>query len=327
MKKAWRILLFMLMVGVFLWLSKLYLDPGTLRQAWKMFLERPELFLYFAGGYSAAFCFRAAAWSFLIREKEVPVCKLFNFNLISLFLNHLLPTKAGEAAKILLLKKEGVPLEGAAASVIYSRLLDMVSLLVILLVCIGISYRYLFWKWQLIVLPAVMLGLAGACLALFTNISLARFGKGKIAELTGKLQAALTDISPQLRGKALLWTIPSWVLETVVLLVVAWAFGLQLSIPAAITVTAFTIMGQVFHFTPGGIGTYESSMSLALGMYGVDPGTGFAVAIMTHGLKFLYSFVAGGIALGLESVALADLLMQLKLGRQEGAEDEESLMV
>ena len=47
--------------------------------------------------------------------------------------------------------------------------------------------------------------------------------------------------------------IASWALESAVILVAAQALGIEISIAAAVAVTAFTILFQVFHVTPGGI--------------------------------------------------------------------------
>ena len=89
---------------------------------------------------------------------------------------------------------------------------------------------------------------------------------------------------------AALWTLPNWVLEAAVLIVAAKAVGVEISIPAAIAVTAFTILFQMFHATPGGIGVYEGVMAGALYAHGIPFQEGLALAALTHGLKFAYSY-------------------------------------
>ena len=73
----------------------------------------------------------------------------------------------------------------------------------------------------------------------------------------------------------------------------ARALGLELSLAAAAAVTAFTILFQVVHFTPGGIGVYEASMTAALQAQGMPGGEALTLAVLTHGLKFAYSFALG----------------------------------
>lgn len=59
-------------------------------------------------------------------------------------------------------------------------------------------------------------------------------------------------------------TLPSWILEAVVIIVAARVLGIELSMTAAVAVTAFTILFQMIHVTPGGIGLYEVVMTGAL---------------------------------------------------------------
>ena len=115
---------------------------------------------------------------------------------------------------------------------------------------------------------------------------------------------------------AALWTLPSWVLEAVVLMVAAQALGIDVSPTTAIAVTAFTILFQVFHVTPGGIGVYEASMTGALYALGVDWQEGLALAVLTHGMKFAYSY---SVALLFTLVAVRDSLPLGGLGALRGS--------
>ena len=114
---------------------------------------------------------------------------------------------------------------------------------------------------------------------------------------------------------AVLWTLPSWVLEAAVILVAAEALGVELSITTAVAVTAFTILFQVFHVTPGGIGVYEAVMTGALYAHGVPWEQGLALAVTTHGLKFAYSYT---VALVFTLTAFSKLPELNPLGRIRG---------
>ena len=107
----------------------------------------------------------------------------------------------------------------------------------------------------------------------------------------------------------------SWLLEAIVILVAANALGIELSIAAAVAVTAFTILFQVFHVTPGGIGVYEALMTGALYAHGVPWEQGMALAVTTHGLKFAYSYT---VALAFTLTALGKLPELHPLGRIRG---------
>ena len=117
---------------------------------------------------------------------------------------------------------------------------------------------------------------------------------------------------------AMVWTLPGWALEAGVILVAARALGVELSIPAAVAVTAFTILFQVFHVTPGGIGLYEAAMTGALYAHGVPWEQGLALSVATHGLKFAYSYT---IALAFTLTAFGKLPELNPLSRIRGSSD------
>ena len=93
--------------------------------------------------------------------------------------------------------------------------------------------------------------------------------------------------------RAFALTVPGWLLESVVVYAAAQALGLGLTLHAAAAVTAFTILFQVVHLTPGGIGVYEASMTEALQAQGLAAGEALTLAVLTHGLNFVYSFALG----------------------------------
>ena len=104
------------------------------------------------------------------------------------------------------------------------------------------------------------------------------------------LSVELRQMSARRVALVMAWTLPSWAFEAGVILVAAQALGVELSIAAAVAVTAFTILFQVFHFTPGGIGLYEATMTGAFYAPDVPWEQGLALSVATHGLIFAYSY-------------------------------------
>ena len=96
----------------------------------------------------------------------------------------------------------------------------------------------------------------------------------------------------------------SWVLEAAVLIGAADLLGIDLSWQVAVGVTAFTILFQVIHITPGGLGVYEAAMTSALVSQGVDPQAALGLAVLTHAMKFGYAFTAGALFASGEAVSL-----------------------
>ncbi|MNG16382.1 hypothetical protein D3C84_1002920 [compost metagenome] len=89
----------------------------------------------------------------------------------------------------------------------------------------------------------------------------------------------------------------SWVLEAAILLGIARMGGIELTAASSVWANSVTIGGQVFHITPGGIGTYENTLSGALAALGVSWDEAYAVALLTHAFKFAAAFILGAYSL------------------------------
>ena len=292
-------------------------DWAHLGEALQALATRPELLAILLVSYTAAFALRAFAWRQLLATRA-RVFGLFTYLQAALLVNHLLPFKLGEATRPLLAARNGIPLPEAAASTAIARLIDFASLILIAAVC-GVLLTSLDAReqWlQNLLIPVAVVVVAAAGLAVL------RFqGLGNVLPnfLSTRVDTLRTELSRVSRGrvlKATLWTVPSWILEAGVLLVAAQALGAEITVPAAIAVTAFTILFQVFHITPGGVGIYEASMTGALYALGVPWQEGLAIAVLTHGLKFAYSYT---IALAFALVAVRSSLPALGLGALRGS--------
>ncbi len=295
-------------------------DWTELRSAAQTLLSRPWLLVVLLSTYTGAVWLRAVAWKRLLTHRA-GTFRLFGALQASLLVNHLLPFKAGEAARIYLMTRRGVPLAEAAATTAVARLLDMAVLTVMaaglgaLVVsdAMGVGVQGLLF-------PAAAVVGVGAVFALVRSRRVAGLLPRPVSTWIETFRTHLAKMTPSQVGMAALWTVPSWALEAGVLLVAAEAVGLELSVTQAIAVTAFTIAAQAFHFTPGNIGVYEASMTGALFALGIPPEQGLALSVLTHGLKFAYSYtVAAAFTLAAVGVPL-----RLKgLGALRGAADGE----
>ncbi len=269
----------------------LVVDFGQLGGAVSALARQPELIAIFVIGYSAAFWLRSVAWGQML--PGLGIWKMFAILHASLFANHVLPIKGGEVLRPFLAARSGVSLRDAATTTVLSRLLDIAGLVAIASIFLMINRSTASFSLINILVPSVVV------LLVLVGFMQLRFYQGTIP-LPNVLAKALVTIREGLRNVplarvvgALLWTIPSWMLEAVVILVAAHALGIDLSIEAAVGVTAVVILAQIFHFTPGGIGTYEAAMTGALVLQGVPANDALALAVLTHALKFLYSYSFG----------------------------------
>ncbi len=303
-----------IVVGLLVWRLA---DWSQMLDALRVLLVRPELLGALVASYTGAFVLRAIAWRHLMAGGG-SIFDLFTYLQATLLANHLLPFKLGEAVRPVLIARRGVSLPDAAASTAVARLLDFGSLIVIAAaggLLLSLPAGRILWLQSLGLPVAVICG-AVAVLLLLRVRALGKFTPNPVQSRLERLRAQLATMSAARIAKAALWTLPSWILEAAVLLVAAQALGTELSLSAAIAVTAFTILFQVFHVTPGGIGVYEATMTGALYSLGVPWQEGLAVAVLTHGLKFAYSYTLAAI---FTLVAVRDLIPAWGLGALRGS--------
>ena len=279
------------LVAVALLLFMFLADWSRLNSALLEFGGQPWLMGGFVLAYTGAFLLRTFAWRALI-IRSPGIFQLFVSIQTGLLVNHIAPVKLGEFVRPLLAARSGLPMAEAVTTTAIARYLDFAALLVIATVAgpaASHAARGQMW-FEGLALPAGLILGCGAVLVTMRQGWGIQWLPGPIRTKANALNLQLRQVSPGRIASAALWTLPSWALESVVIIVAAKALGIELSIPAAIAVTAFTILFQVFHVTPGGIGVYEAVMTGALYVHGVPWDAGLALAVATHGLKFAYSY-------------------------------------
>lgn len=247
-----------------------------------------------SAAYTASFLLKAWAWRLYTGGRlnhATAVQGLF----ASLFVNHVLPVKAGDLVRAGLGTRGGTLGWGESLqSVAVLRSLDLLTL-----GALAATGAVFFGLWEELRIAgyafSAAIALGGLAVILLLGPKLRRMLRLQpfLSRQLDLLQQAFAGG----RGWAV-WgiTAASWVLEGAVVYGTARIMGVELGFAAAVWVTAVTVAGQVFHFTPGGLGTYESVMTAALSAgLGLPLETAFGVALATHGYKFIYSYGAGGI--------------------------------
>ncbi len=263
------------------------LDISRVAEAvWEAFSE-PRIVVFAAAAYTLAFWLRAVAWRWLLpagAPSRVSAGSLFSILQAGLVLNHALPVKAGDIARPVLLARRGVPLPAAVATTVAARGLDVLALVTIAGVVNATVVRAELGD---LVLPAIGLALVLMLLVV----------AGATSTLPARVRTWATEAVEVLRSLTVrrlavcgVLVVASWLLESAMVLAGARLLGLDLSVGAAVGATAFAVGFQVIHVTPGGLGTYEASMTGILVLQGMPPQEALALAVLTHGLKFAYAF-------------------------------------
>ncbi len=192
-----------------------------------------------------------------------------------LLVNHIAPLKLGEIVRPLLAARYGVPLAQAATTTAVARFLDLAVLLTIAAV-VGSALSLSgatpgmqpdAWLPRLTLPAAVLLGCGVGLLIRQRRVH--DWLPSVLASRIDVFREQLQQVSVRRVALGALRTLPGWMLESAIILGAAHALGIHLSIPTALAMASFTILFQVFHVTPGGIGVYEGVMTGALYAHGV----------------------------------------------------------
>ena len=256
------------------------------------FVKAPLLLLAFGIAYAGAFYLRAIAWNIL--SPSLGQFRAFSILHVSLFANHAAPVKVGEIIRPALSARLGISKTESIVSSITCRALDFICLLIIVaaLVPLGFSkqifeYKFLSDYWQFIAIFSCVL--AFVITELFVSTQL--FSKPRALLLSYISQLGQYPFRKLLNSSVV--TMLSWILEGSVVYIAAASLGLDVALTVAVAATAFTLLFQVFHVTPGGIGVYEAAMTAVLVAFGISPAEALSIAVLAHGMKFLYSFSVG----------------------------------
>lgn len=291
---------------VFLLLSWQLFDLRLLLEQLRGMLAEPGWLLLMFVVYLLSFVLKAAAWQ-AYAGREHPFGLYLHGMFYSLLVNHLLPIKAGDVVRAgLLMKKARMRWDIALHSVVMMRLADLFVLGSI--AAAGMIGLGMAVAWYTIAGAAIAAVMTGAALK---YLPIRRWSF--ISRHTEQFKAiALSRQGPYIFALIAV----SWVLEAVILYGIAQMADIRLGAAASIWANSVTIGGQIFHVTPGGIGTYESTLSGSLALLGVDWEKAYAAALLAHAFKFAVSFLVGAYSLLRMPIGLQEARGWLRMPRK-----------
>ena len=223
----------------------------------KAIIQSPFILFTILTVYLLSFCLKALAWKWYLNGRpRFSTCLLGV--LYSLFVNHLLPIKAGDLVRMKIMStRDDISGEDAAHSVIILRLLDMICLIgftMIGLFVLGVDFQ--------IPIPLIKIG---SIVLVLSMVVVVRFFPAFL-----KRQFELFKQAFRGRNGMVIFTAIgfSWILEAAVLYGTVIVYNGNLSILEAVFANSVTVSGQIFQITPGGIANYESFLVFALRLFG-----------------------------------------------------------
>lgn len=286
-----------MILSIFCYLTFHYFDGAGIWKSVKDIIQSPFILITILTVYLLSFCMKALAWKWYLNDRpRFSTCLLGV--LYSLLVNHFLPIKAGDLVRMKMMStRDDISFEEAAHSVIVLRLLDMICL-------IGFTMVGLFFlnvDFQ-ISFPLIMMGSIVFALSMFIAV---RFFPTFLKRQFKLFKQAFRG------GKGIFIFIAigfSWILEAAILYGTVMVYNGKLTIPEAVFANSVTVSGQIFQITPGGIANYESFLVFALRLFGFAIHEGYTIAIVTHAVKFLFSYAAGVVAVLIYPIPIKTVL-------------------
>jgi uncharacterized protein (TIRG00374 family) len=312
-RPSWRSALLWVGLAVTVVSTAFALRGANLDQVWDAFVESEKAWLVPALIVLALAVWMRAVrwWSLFAAETRPPLAAVTRALLVGYFYNNVLPLRAGEAARVVVLGRETkVSRAETTSTVVLERAYDVLALLVLL-------FALLPW------LPPIRW--LGAALVLFGVVAFAvlvatvahgrwghrplnfalrplhripRLEPERVEQGALNLSQGLAGLRhPRVAVGAAFWTLLSWVVAGVSAWFVMLAFDLGLSPVAGVFVMITINLALILPSAPAAVGVFEAATLVALDAYDVPDSEALSYGLVLHAVNFLPYIVAGLVVL------------------------------
>ncbi len=301
-------------------------DFGEIRDSLRqtnLWWTLPALALYFVGVY-----LRAIRWRILLRPliPHATSRQLFPVVIIGFMANNLLPLRAGELVRSVVVGREfQVRKTSALATIAVERIFDGITMLMFLafsmiFVSLTSELQHLaiisFLVFAGLLLGVVLLTFAGGFVSRLLQIVLGPLPTGLSRRVESMAESFLGGLGVlKSRGdlaKVILTSIGAWLLEASMYFLLAIGFGAQVREVMNMAVTLLTTgvanLSTLIPGAPGYIGQFEYGVRLVLsGAFGVVESQALAYAILVHAALYFPITIIGLIEWFRRSLSMRDL--------------------
>jgi hypothetical protein len=271
---------------------------------------------------------RAAAWRTILQNR-IPLKQSFLIVNAGYFVNTIFPFRIGEVTRAFLLIPSGFSFWEAIPTILLERMFDIIFAASLFLASLpfalsssqGSVYATSIAGFVLIGLITLFLLVKNQnrVLIWLENISLPwdRAQTWLIRRLRSIISGLKILSNPGELAKAFGIMSLSWGIGLAYQYLLLKAFIPEAQIIWAVFVLGAVALGVSVPSSPGNIGIYEMSITLALSAFGVDGSVAFAYAVTSHFLSLLMTTLFGSYALVKEGYALQDIWQFSKQLRKE----------
>jgi uncharacterized protein (TIRG00374 family) len=290
--------------------------------------------------FGVATFIRALRWHALFAPgRRPPVRAVGNAMLVGYLFNNILPARAGEAARVVVLRQRArTPTTEVVGTVVVERVFDVLSILVIFFVASHWLPHVSWFHTAAIAAIVLAVGLMAviAVLVVYGDRPVRYVARplGRLPLLTAeKVEHAAGDLVHGLAGlhrpwvaiMGFFWSIVAWMLSAVSAWLVTYAFGglhlpgsTHLGLDAGVLVAVALGLAMILPSPPAAVGVFEAAALLALNAYGFSKSQALPYALVLHVLNFVPFLLMGLLALHFNA------LHQRRRTREHAAESGEA---
>ncbi len=262
--------------------------------------------------FALAVGMRALRWRCLFAYERRPGRAVVgNAMLIGYLYNNIMPARAGEAARVLVLNQRGgTPAVEIVGTVLLERLYDVVAILVIFFAAVPWLPSVSWFDTAAIAAGVLAVGIAVAVAVLTIYgdrpVRVLLRPLRRFSHFSGeRLERTIDELVHGLSGlrhhgvalQALLWTIGAWLVSAVSAWLLTLAFPLHLPLSSGILVVVAIGLAMILPSAPAAIGVFEGAALIALKAYGVSHNAALPYALILHLTNFVPFVLTGAIVL------------------------------
>jgi uncharacterized protein (TIRG00374 family) len=271
---------------------------------------------------------RAVAWREILSQRVSTQKSFFIIN-AGYFVNTLLPFRIGEITRAFLLIPSGFTFWEALPSILLERLFDFGFALILFFTGISFAAGYSLGNLYFFLIAGFVVFGFVVIYTLIRNpdkvISWLEVSTLFSEKIKLRLSIIFQDVihslkilrDPKRSLKIFLWMFISWTIALLNQYLLLKSFISDASIICAAFALGALALGVSIPSSPGNIGVYEASLTLAITAFGVDPSIAFAYALSSHVLSLLVTTLLGSFGLFQEGYALGDIWRFEKQDRKE----------
>ncbi len=239
------------------------------------------------------------AWRFallLAPSRRIGVRTLYDYDLAGCAANNVLPARGGQALRVLLVRRHGVPVTAGVGAVLLEEILNTCALV---LLSLPLPFVLQLPGRTRAVLALVA---SGAFLGLGLALWLAITGDARRG-LLGRLAEGVALLRDR-RAAALAFaqTLVVWALDAAQIVLLMVALGLPATWTGATLVLLFVNLANAVPVTPGQLGLFEAGAAAAAVAVGVSPERGLALGVLYHMMQVIPETAWGGLVLARASL-------------------------